>query len=172
MTWLRRAAFFLLLAIVGFVAGGLSGALSLPPRTGLEGGATVLLWGLGGMVACLVGGAQLRKRLSPRGQGILFVVIVALAVLAVVWVSVRIRVTTVSLALRATPLDAAQHILMVKREDLPIGRRIAQVVQTVDAYRLPKPSGHIDRRLARVRPPSPASRRRPSFSSSRTAFSR
>jgi hypothetical protein len=79
-----------LLAFLGFAAGGWLGARQVPADAGLAAGATVFLWAAGGAVAALFAGIVLALRLTPRARRAIVLVTAVLSLLALLWVGVRI----------------------------------------------------------------------------------
>jgi outer membrane protein OmpA-like peptidoglycan-associated protein len=79
----------LLLALLGFVAGGRIGATQVPADAGFAGGPTVLLWGCGGALVAAVAAMALSRRLSPRSLRMTTFLAIVLGVLAILWVTGR-----------------------------------------------------------------------------------
>lgn len=87
---LQQAVFVVLLAVLGFLFGGAAGAATVPAGAGLAGGATVFVWGAGGLVAGAIGAVVLITRLSPAQFRIAFLAAVVLTVLGAAWMGTRV----------------------------------------------------------------------------------
>ena len=94
MKILLQLALILLLALGGFLAGGLIGARSVPPDAAFAAGATVFMSGVIGSIAGVIVAAFVVSGLSLRNQRLVFVgalLLVSLVVVAMAagWVGGR-----------------------------------------------------------------------------------
>jgi hypothetical protein len=80
----------LLLSLEGFVAGAAIGAWTVADGSGLAGGATVFVYGVGGAVLAAIAGFVLTRRLTGARFRIAFALVVMLALLIAGWVAFRI----------------------------------------------------------------------------------
>jgi hypothetical protein len=87
---MRQFTLVVLLAFLGFVAGGRIGASQVPDDGAFAGGATVFLWGSGGALLFLVIGIVLARRLSVRTQRVAILVAAGFVLLALLWMGSRI----------------------------------------------------------------------------------
>lgn len=86
---MKQFALVILLAVLGFIAGGRVGASLTPADAGLAGGATVFLWGSTSALLALGFGIVLAVRLPARAQRVMILVAAAITVLALLWMGNR-----------------------------------------------------------------------------------
>lgn len=129
MNVLLRGGLLLLLAVCGFVGGGLVGARFVAQGSGFAGGATVFWWAIGGVVAAIAAGVLAVKRLSNRALQLTFVAVVILTGLVVAWVGSRLGGRASSGMRGVVTLHAASGAQTTPglAADLPIGLGIARV---------------------------------------------
>lgn len=87
---LQQTAFVLLAVLIGFVGGGAIGARFVAPGSGLAGGATVAVYGLGGSILATIGAVVLARRLPPAGFRLALLAALGLAILIAFWIGARI----------------------------------------------------------------------------------
>lgn len=123
----------MVVAVLGFAGGAAAGAATVPPGSGLAGGATVFVWGAGGLLLGAVIAAFLIARLTEAQFRVASLAAAALAALALLWLAARVMTlrsaggwvpVVLEQRLAAAP---AQRYPTLRRSDLPIGLGIARV---------------------------------------------
>lgn len=144
----------MLLATLGFVAGAAAGAGTVPEGSGLAGGATVFVYGVGGLFLGIVGAIVLVMRLPPARFRLAFLVAAALAVLAAVWVGLRLASQQAAVLWPDGIVHAAssQRYPALSPSERPLGLGIAHVTSApggvLQFYRRPRASVRSPRRGA------------------------